>query len=389
MTSQAVDVTSLRARFAALDRPTAFLDGAGGTQCPDEVIEAIAAYLQHDNANTGGAFGTSQRTDALIEEARSAASRFLRCKADEVVFGASATSMNFLLTRALARQLEPGDEVLVTRLDHDANVAPWLELHRDMGIVARFVEPDDRLTVDIDDLAAKRTPRTRIVAFPAASNGVGTTCDVARIAELAHEAGALAWVDAVHLAPHAPIDFHGWGADVVICSSYKAFGPHMAVAAVRDELLERWRPYKVRPAADRPLGYRHEPGTAQHELLAGFIAAVAYMDSVGWEAIGEHERSLGRRFLRGLPGGVRLFGPATMDARVPTFAFRVAGQPPDRSAARLAVEYDIAVWSGDHYAVELARHLGVEHTGGTVRASFVHYNTDEEVDRLLTALEEL
>ena len=367
----------------------AFLDGAGGTQCPDEVIEAIAAYLSHDNANTGGAFGTSRRTDALIDEARGAAARFLRCKTDEVVFGPSATSLNFLLTRTLARELKAGDEVLVTGLDHDANVAPWLELQRDKGIIVRFVNPDDRLTVDIEDLAAKRTARTRIVAYPAASNVVGTTCDVARIATLAHEIGALAWVDSVHLAPHAPIDFSGWGADVVLCSSYKAFGPHMAVAAVRDDLLERWRPYKVRPAADRPLGHRHEPGTAQHELLAGFIAAVAYLDSVGWASIADHERSLGMRFLRGLPDGVHLFGPATMDARVPTFAFLVAGHSPERTAARLAAEYEIAVWSGDHYALELARHLGVDQHGGTVRASFVHYNTDEEVDRLLLALEEL
>ena len=383
-----LDVAAVRARFSALDRPLAFFDGPGGTQCPDEVIEAIVHYLREDNANVGAPYATSQRTDALVARAHERGASFLGCDPGEVAFGQSMTSLNFLLTRALARELEAGDEVLVTRLDHDANVAPWLALAEDIGIVVRYVDVHEDLSLDLDDLAAKRTSRTRVVAFPAAANSVGTTPDVRRVVELAHEVGALAWVDAVHYGPHGPIDVADWGCDVLICSPYKFFGPHMGMAFGREELLRGWRPYKVRPAADEPVGRRFELGTSQHELLAGFVAAVDYVGSLGWEAIQAHERALGERFLDGLPEGIFLHGVRTMEGRVPTFCFSV----PDRTAKSVAehlASHDVAVWWGNYYALETIRRLGLDEVDGAVRAGIVHYNTAEEVDRLLAGLAEL
>jgi cysteine desulfurase family protein (TIGR01976 family) len=378
------DVAAVRARFSALDRGLAFFDAPGGTQTPDEVIEAIARYLRESNANTGGPFETSRRTDALIADARLAAAGFLGCSPEEVVFGANMTTLNFALTRAAARGLARGDEVIVTRLDHDANVSPWLELAQDLGLVIRFADVlEEDCTLDLADLRAQLSERTRFVAFPWASNAVGTLVDVERVAALAHEAGALAWVDAVHYAPHAPIDVAAAGADVLICSPYKFYGPHLGVAFVRAELLERWRPYKVRPAPDAPLGQQYETGTLPHELLAGFVGAVDYLGSLGWDAIVAHERALGERFLEGRPGNCRLYGPATMDGRVPTFAFTVEGRSPRDAAERLG-RRGIAVWHGNYYAVEIMERLGLPE--GAVRAGIVHYNTAEEVDRLLAEL---
>jgi cysteine desulfurase family protein (TIGR01976 family) len=381
------DVAAVRARFSALDRQIAFFDAAGGTQTPDEVIAAIASYLRESNANTGGPFETSRRTDALVADARLAAAELLGCNADEVVFGANMTTLNFALTRAAARDLTSGDEVIVTRLDHDANVAPWLELGHDLGLVVRFADVQvEDCTLDFGDLESQLSERTRVVAFPWASNAVGTRVDVERVSTLAHEAGALAWVDAVHYAPHGPIEVADVGADVLICSPYKFCGPHLGLAFVRGGLLERWRPYKVRPAPDTPLGSSFETGTLPHELLAGFVAAVDYLGSLGWDAIVAHERRLGERFLDALPPNCRLFGLATMDGRVPTFAFTVEGRSPRVAAERLG-ERGIAVWHGDYYAVEIMKRLGLPE--GAVRAGIVHYNTDEEVDRLLTALADL
>ena len=381
------DVAAVRARFSALDPRLAFFDGPAGTQTPDEVIEAIARYLREANANTGGAFERSRRTDALIADARLAASGFLGCTAEEVLFGANMTTLNFALTRAAARNLAPGDEVIVTRLDHDANVSPWLELAHDLGLVVRFADVrEEDCTLDLADLEAQLSDRTRFVAFPWASNAVGSLVDVERVAALAHEAGALAWVDAVHYAPHGPIDVAAAGAEVLICSPYKFYGPHLGVAFVRAALLERWRPYKVRPAADAPLGARYETGTLPHELLAGFVAAVDYLGSLGWDAIVAQERALGERFLEGLPANCRLYGPATMAGRVPTFAFTVEDRSPREAAQRLG-ERGIAVWHGDYYAVEIMERLGLP--DGAVRAGIVHYNTPEEVDRLLAELERL
>jgi cysteine desulfurase family protein (TIGR01976 family) len=383
MSTATLDVTAVRARFSALDRRLAFFDGPGGTQCPDDVIDAIGRYLRGSNANVGAPFETSRETDELVELAHVRAGDFLGCSADEVAFGQSMTAMNFLLSRAFARTLRAGDEIVVTRLDHDANVAPWLELAYDLGVVVRFAGVTDDLRLDYDDLEAQLSERTRVVAFPAAANSVGTASDVRRVVELAHSVDALSWVDAVHYAPHGPIDVASWGVDVLVCSPYKFYGPHLGLAFGRRELLESWRPYKVRPAANDPVGHRFELGTSQHELLAGFVAAVDYVDSLGWDAITAHERALGERFLDGLPETAVLYGIRTMDDRVPTFCFNLPGRSPEEAAAFLA-ERDIAVWHGDYYAVETMRHLGLE--DGAVRAGIVHYNTEDEVDRLLEGL---
>jgi cysteine desulfurase family protein (TIGR01976 family) len=298
------------------------------------------------------------------------------------------TALNFLLTRAFARTLSAGDEVLVTKLDHDANVAPWLELAHDLGIVVGFVEVTDELALDYDDLERQLSDRTRVVAFPVAANSVGTAPDVRRVVDLAHSAGALAWADAVHYGPHGPIDAAAWDVDVLICSPYKFFGPHLGLAFGKRDLLESWRPYKVRPALNAPVGHRFELGTLPHEALAGFVAAVDYIDSLGWDAMTRHERDLGERFLAGLPEGVRLHGLPTMTGRVPTFCFDIPGLTPQETAERLA-ERDIAVWWGNYYALETMKRLGVDVEQGAVRAGIVHYNTVEEVDRLLTALRDL
>jgi cysteine desulfurase family protein (TIGR01976 family) len=388
VSATALDVHAVRARFTALQRPLAFFDGPGGTQCPDTVIEAIAAYLRHDNANVGAPYETSRRTVELVDRAHERAASFLGCDAGEVAFGQSMTALNFLLTRALARELRAGDEVLVTQLDHDANVSPWLALADDLGIVVRTVGVDDELALDLDDLRSKLSDRTRVVAFPAAANSVGTAPDVRRVVELAHDAGALAWVDAVHYGPHGPIDVRAWGCDVLLCSPYKFFGPHMGLAYGRDELLRSWRPYKVRPAADEPVGHRFELGTCQHELLAGFVAAVDYVHELGWDAITSHERALGERFLRELPVGVELHGLPTMEGRVPTFCFSIEGRTAREVAEHLGGR-DVAVWWGNYYALETIRHLGLDEEDGAVRAGIVHYNTEGEVDRLLEGLAEL
>ena len=384
MSTVAFDVGAARARFSALESDLAFFDGPGGTQVPDEVIDAIATYLRESNANVSGPYATSRRTERLVADSRLAAASFLGSAPDEVIFGANMTTLNFALSRTAAREWSEGDEVVVTRLDHDGNVSPWLELAHDLGLVVRFADIRDDTTLDLEDLAAQLTDRTRVVAFPWASNAVGTLVDVARVAELAHEAGALAWVDAVHYGPHGPIDVAAVGADVLICSPYKFYGPHLGLAYGKSELLERWRPYKVRPASDEPLGHRFETGTLPHELLAGFVAAVEYVDSIGWEAIQAHERELGQRFLDGLPDTCTLYGVNSMDRRVSTFGFNVEGQSPRAVAERLG-ERNIAVWQGNYYAVEVMKRLGLDE--GAVRAGIVHYNTADEVDRLLGELQ--
>jgi cysteine desulfurase family protein (TIGR01976 family) len=367
----AFEVEAVRARFSALQRPYAFFDGPAGTQVPDEVIDAMAGYLRESNANVGGEFETSRRTAALIDEARTAAARFLGCEPGETIFGPSMTSLNFALTRTLARELQEGDEVVVTRLDHDANIAPWLELQHDLGIVVRFAG------LDLSDLEEQFSDRTKVVAFPFASNALGTLIDAHRMCDLAHEVGALAWVDAVHYAPHGPTDVARIGADVLLCSAYKFYGPHLGLAFVRRKLLDRWRPYKVRPAPS------YESGTMQHELLAGFVAAVEYLESLGWDELSRHERDLGQRFLDGLPESVTLYGSQTMEGRVPTFAFNVNSRSPAEVAAHLG-ERGIFVWHGDYYAVEVMKALGLD--DGAVRVGIVHYNTAAEVDRLLDEL---
>jgi cysteine desulfurase family protein (TIGR01976 family) len=376
-------IDAVRARFTALQRPLAFFDGPGGTQVPDSVIDAIATYLRESNANLGGPFETSRASEELVAHAHETAAEFLNATVDEVAFGANMTTMNFALSRAAARGWREGDEIVCTKLDHDGNVSPWLELAHDKRLVVRFCEVDDECRLDVDHLRSLLSDRTRVVAFPWASNAVGTVTPVAEVTALAREAGALAWVDAVHYAPHGPIDVQAAGADVLLCSPYKFYGPHLGLVFGRRDLLESWRPYKVRPSDDFPVGHRYETGTLAHELLAGFVAAVEYLREVGWEFVSEHERELGQRFLDGLPQGYRLHGIPSLEGRVPTFAVTHERASPEEVATRLG-DQGFAVWRGNYYAVEIMKRLGL--ADGAVRIGIVHTNTADEVDRLLEAL---
>lgn len=383
MAPRVTTIESVRARFTALQRPLAFFDGPGGTQVPDAVIDAIASYLRASNANLGGPFATSRLSDELIAAARLSAAGFLNATADEVAFGANMTTLNFALSRAASRDWEAGDEIVCTKLDHDGNVSPWLQIAADRGLTVHFCEVGDDCRLDLDQLASLLGARTRVVAFPWASNAVGTITPVAEVTALARGAGALAWVDAVHYGPHGPIDVQAVGADVLVCSPYKFYGPHLGLAFGRRELLESWRPYKVRPADDHPAGHRYETGTLAHELLAGFVAAVDYLRDVGWDFVLEHERELGQRFLDGLPAHWTLHGIPSMEGRVPTFAITHATVSPEEAATRLG-EQGFAVWHGNYYAVEIMKRLGLD--DGAVRVGIVHYNTADEVERLLAAL---
>ncbi len=380
-----VDVAAIRARFSSLQQGFAFFDAPGGTQVPDEVGDAIARALREASANLGAGYATSRRVAEILEQAEGKAARFLGCGPGEVIFGPNMTTLNFALSRTAAREFRPGDEILVSCLDHDAGVAPWLEIAHDRDLVVRHVELHDDTTLDFGDLERKLGPRTRVVAFAWASNAVGTVTDARRMCELAHQAGALAWVDAVHYAAHEPIDVRHIGADVLICSPYKFCGPHLGLAFGRSEVIERWRPYKARPAPASPLGRRFETGTLPYELLAGFNAAIDYLDSVGgFAAIIPYERGLGQRFLDGLSGAVTVYGRPGMDGRVPTFLVNVEGVAAADVAARLA-DARIGVWAHDSwYSLGLYPRLG--YRGKSVRIGFIHYNSVDEVDRLIEAL---
>ena len=382
----AIDVAAVRDRFSSLRGDFAFLDAPGGSQVPDEVGDAIARTLREASANLGAGYATSVRVGEILVEAEQNAARFLGCQPHEVIFGANMTTLNFMLSRTAGRDFRPGDEILVSSLDHDGGVAPWLELAHDAGLVVRHVELNDDTTLDFDDLQRKLGPRTRVVAFAWASNAIGTIVDARRVCHLAHDFGALAWIDAVHYAAHEPIDVSQVGADVLICSPYKFCGPHLGVAYGGAEVIERWRPYKARPAPTSPLGRRFETGTLPYELLAGFNAAIGYLDSVGgFPAIVPYERSLGQRFLDGISDAVTVYGLPGMDGRVPTFLINVDGVPAEEVAARLAADR-IGVWAHDSwYSLDLYPRLG--YAGKSVRVGFIHYNTEDEVDRLVEALE--
>ena len=382
-----LDITAVRDRFSSLQN-FAFLDAPGGSQVPDEVGEAIARALREASANLGAGYATSLRVKAILEEAESKAARFLGCEPHEVIFGPNMTSLNFTLSRTAARGLRPGDEILVSSLDHDGGVAPWLEVAQDTGLVVRHVELNDDTTYDFDDLQSKLGPRTRVVAFAWASNAIGTVTDARRVCKLAHDVGALAWIDAVHYAAHEPIDVRDIGADVLLCSPYKFCGPHLGVAYGRAEVIERWRPYKARPAPTSPLGRRFETGTQSYELLAGFNAALDYLDSIGgFAAIVPYERALGQRFLDGISDAVTVYGLPGMEGRVPTFLINVEGVPAEDVAVRLAAA-GIGVWAHDSwYSLNLYQRLG--YADKSVRVGFIHYNTPGEVDRLIEALEEV
>jgi cysteine desulfurase family protein (TIGR01976 family) len=275
-----IDVAAVRDRFSSL-QGFAFLDAPGGSQVPDEVGQAIARALREASANLGAGYATSLRVGEILEEAERKAARFLGCEPHEVIFGPNMTSLNFMLSRTAARGFRPGDEVLVSSLDHDGGVAPWLELAHDAGLIVRHVGLNDDTTFDFEDLQRKLGPRTKVVAFAWASNAIGTVVDARRVCQLAHDVGALAWIDAVHYAAHEPIDVREIGADVLICSPYKFCGPHLGLAYGRAEVIERWRPYKARPAPTSPLGRRFETGTLPYELLAGFNATIDYLESIG------------------------------------------------------------------------------------------------------------
>ena len=380
-----LDVAAARRRFSALQGDFTFFDAPGGSQVPDEVGDAMARTLREASANLGAVYETSRRVGEILQQAEANAAHFLGCEPHEVIFGPNMTSLDFMLSRTAGRGFAAGDEILVSALDHDGGVAPWLELAHDRDLAVRTVELLPDTTLDYEDLASKLSERTRVVAFAWASNAVGTLVDARRVCELAHGAGALAWIDAVHYAAHEPIDVRATGADVLICSPYKFCGPHLGMAYGRASVIEQWRPYKARPAPTTPLGRRFETGTLPFELLAGFNATIDYLDSIGgFEVIVPYERWLGERFLDGISDAVSVYGRPGMDGRVPTFLINVAGVPAADVAVRLA-EQDMGVWAHDSwYSLGLYRRLGYDDQA--VRLGFIHYNTAEEVDRLVGAL---
>jgi selenocysteine lyase/cysteine desulfurase len=418
-----LDLDAIRAQFPALAAGAAFFDGPGGSQVPQQVIDAMTGYLRDSNANLGGAFATSRASDEVMERGRAAAADFTGAEPEGIAFGANMTTLNFQLAHAVARSLEPGDEIVVTALDHDANVSPWLVVAKDHDLVVKTAplrgeaggspragESDalgadvlaggapravETVELDLDALEGLIGERTRVVAFTLASNAVGSIPDAARIAAAAHTVGALAWADGVHFAPHRRLRAREVGLDVVLCSPYKFFGPHLGIAAIRPDLAASLPADRVRPAAEEPPGHRFEAGTQSHEAIAGAAAAIEYLRDLGggdldaaYRLIEDHETRLSARFLSGLPDRVSLYGIRTPEGRTPTFCFNVDGRAP-REVAELLAEQDLYVWDGDYYALEPMRALGLDGTGGAVRAGFLHYTTDEEVDRLLEAVAEL
>jgi cysteine desulfurase family protein (TIGR01976 family) len=445
----ALDLAYIRAQFPSLAQtvngnPAVFLDGPGGTQVPQRVIDAISGYLSRDNANTGGAYATSRNTDAMLAEARAAMADFLNCGADEIVFGPNMTTLTYAISRAIGRELGPGDEILVTRLDHDANVSPWLTLE-EKGVTIRWAEIHrEDCTLDVEDLAAKLNSKTRLVAIGYASNAVGTINPVKEIVRLAHSSGALAYVDAVHYGPHGLIDVAALDCDFLVCSTYKFFGPHMGVLFGKRKHLQRLRPYKVRPLTDA-IPNRWEWGTLNHECIVGITACVDYIADLGrhatetpgndgtcgdgrpsagsgqalgrqssearpsgistrrdaiisaFESIHRHEHALMNRLMAGLSEipQLKIYGitdPSCFAWRCPTLAVRVVNQSADQTPLALATKLGdrgFFTWDGNYYALNLTERLDVEKSGGFLRIGLVHYNTTEEVDRLLAALRQI
>jgi cysteine desulfurase family protein (TIGR01976 family) len=410
----ALDLAWVRAQFPSLSEtanghPAVYLDGPGGTQVPQKVIDAIRDYLEHYNSNTGGAYATSRRTDAMIAQARAAMADFLNCGADEIIFGPNMTTLTFAISRSIGRELNPGDEIVLTWLDHDANFSPWKALE-ERGVVIRVADIDETdCTLNMADLAGKINERTKLVAVGYASNAVGTINDVAEVARLAHRKGAMVYVDAVHYGPHGAIDVRALDCDFLACSTYKFFGPHMGVLFGKREHLKRLPAYKVRPLVDQ-IPFRFEMGTLNHECIAGIAACVEYIADLGrrvnpavssrreallaaYSAIHSHERGLMEHLIAGLLTipGLRLYGiadRAKFDHRCPTIAVRIEGHTPLELATRLG-DRGFFTWDGNYYALNLTERLGVESSGGFLRIGLVHYNTREEVDRLLDALREI
>jgi cysteine desulfurase family protein (TIGR01976 family) len=410
----ALDIARVRSQFPSLSQtvaaqPAVFLDGPGGTQVPQPVIDAISDYLKNSNANTHGAYATSQRTDSVIAGARAAMADFFGGDEDEVVFGPNMTTLTFAVSRSIGRELGPGDEILLTHLDHDANVSPWRALE-ERGVTIHFAEiNEDDCTLNLADLAQKITRGTRVVAVGYASNAVGTINDVKEIVRLAHQSGALAYIDAVHYAPHGPIDVRALDCDFLVCSSYKFFGPHMGILYGKREHLQRLQPYKVR-ANTNAIPHRWEWGTLNHECIAGIAACVDYLADLGrqvdpsasprraallaaYGAIQQHEHGLAEALISGLltiPGlkfyGIRDVGKLAQ--RCPTVAVRIAGHTPLELATKLG-ERGFFTWDGNYYALNLTERLDVEKDGGFLRIGLAHYNSAEEVQRFLSALREI
>jgi cysteine desulfurase family protein (TIGR01976 family) len=412
--SYALDVSWVRSQFPSLAQtvngyPAAFLDGPGGTQVPQRVINAISDYLARNNANSGGAYQTSRNTDQMLAEARAAMADFLNCDADEIVFGPNMTTLTYAMSRAIGRELGSGDEIVLTLLDHDANFSPWKALE-ERGVTIRTVRfnPLD-CTLDMDDMAAKITRHTRVVAAGYASNAVGTINNVAEIVRLARQAGALSYIDAVHYAPHGSIDVRALDCDFLACSTYKFFGPHMGVLYGKRQHLQLLHPYKVRPNTEN-VPNRWEWGTLNHECIAGIKACIDYWEELGrrsrpmvntrreailgaHDAIARQERVLMGRLIAGLLKVPRLkiYGitdPARFDQRCPTIVARVEGHTPLELATKLG-ERGFFTWDGNYYALNLTEQLDVERTGGFLRIGLVHYNTMEEVERLLATMREI
>ncbi|MBX3029366.1 MAG: cysteine desulfurase-like protein [Chloroflexi bacterium] len=400
------DVTALRSRFPALSleqggRPLVFLDGPGGTQVPNEVIEAVADYYRTMNANDGGAFVTSRRSDAMVAEAHAAVADLLGAASpDEIVFGANMTTLTFHVSRSIGALFGPGDEVVVTTLDHEANVSPWRQMAADRGLEVRVVDIQEADgTLDLDSLDAALGPRTRLVAVGYASNALGTINPVAEIVRRAHAVGALTWVDAVHYAPHGPIDVQALDTDFLVTSAYKWFGPHVGALYMRASVAAPMTPVKVRPSS-----HGYSTGTPNFEGIAGTLAAVRYLESVAdapggrrerlvasMSAIATYERTLSARFLDGIATipAVRTWGitdPSRLTERTPTFSISVDGVAPRHIAERLG-DAGILAWDGHFYAQGLIERLGLAEQGGVVRLGFVHYTTPEEIDRTLDELE--
>jgi cysteine desulfurase family protein (TIGR01976 family) len=401
----------IRSQFPALElqqdgRPVLYLDNPAGTQVPQRTIDAIGDYLRGSNANVHGAFITSKRTDDMLAGVRQGMAHFLGAASPrEIVFGPNMTSLAFSLSRAMGREFGPGDEVVVTDLDHDANIAPWAALAERGVTIRRVPVREDDCTLDMDALANLLSERTRLVAVTYASNAVGSVTDVAGIAKLAHAAGALVWVDAVHYGPHGPIDVRKLDVDFLVCSAYKFFGPHLGILYGRLELLERIQPYQTRPAP-HTTPEKYETGTKNHECLAGLGATLEYLAEFGagtpqagptqeslsaaMAAIRDYEKTLSAAMLEGMATvpGLRVYGitdPARLDERVPTFAFNIEGHKAVDVSRKLG-EAGIFSWAGNFYALEIMETLGLEAAGGAVRVGAVHYNTLEEIDRLVTSL---
>ena len=410
-----LDVQAVRREFPALNesfdgRPAVFFDNPGGTQVHQSVIDAMTDYMIRRNANTHGVFTTSVRSDAVIDEARQAAADLLGAQRDEVVFGNNMTSLAFALSRALAHEVGPGDEVVVTRLDHDANIMPWVRMAEDAGATVRWADVDmETCTLDMEHLRSLINARTKLVAVGYASNAAGTINDVATVIRWAHEAGALAFVDAVQYAPHGLIDVKALDCDFLACSAYKFFGPHVGMLYGKRTHLARLNAYRVRPAGDVAPD-KWETGTKNHEGLAGVLAAIDYIAGLGarfgdaaadasrrakltaaWPVIHAYEQRLIEHLIGGLQliSGVRIYGITSRfdwDKRVATVSIRKEGTTPHELARKLA-DANIFVWDGNFYALALSERLGVEASGGLLRIGLAHYNTAAEVDACLAAIE--